>query len=141
MLMKMLQDESGFIANERVNGALFKADISGIPDNLFSSGGIGRLTEGLDISFRNIKYVKPRMDTPCMYGACTILQDSIPVESHYSWKDLKALKRNKGGIFVINIEVDGELSAQPRLLTSWHVENLPIDRIKMSPLLRLLAQP
>jgi len=37
MLKNMLQDSQGFIANIRVDGALFKADIKTLPENTFSS--------------------------------------------------------------------------------------------------------
>lgn len=38
MLTQMLADSTGFIANERVKGALFKSDICSIPD-MWCMGG------------------------------------------------------------------------------------------------------
>ncbi len=140
MLRKQLQDDTGFIVSERVDGALFKADIRSIPDNAFLTRGINKLTASLGIRFSGITYAKPRMDTPCMYGACEILEDSVAVESQLAWKDLMRIKREDGGVFCIYIEVDGAFSDRQRLVVSWDVENVPIDSIKMSPVLDLLKE-
>lgn len=139
MLRKALQTDNGFFVSERVDGALFKADIRSIPDSAFLTRGINKLLSSLGISLSGISYVKPRMDTPCMYGVCKILGDSITVESQLAWKDLKRIKREDGGVFYINIDVDGAYSDSQRLVVSWDVENLPIDGIKMSPVLDLLT--
>lgn len=138
MLRKQVQSEDGFFVSERIDGALFKADIRSIPDKVFLTKGINTLISSLGISFNNISYVKPRMDTPCMYGACEILGDSIAVESQLAWIDLKRIKREDGGVFYISIDVDGAYSNRQRLVVSWDVENAPIDSIEMSPVLDLL---
>jgi hypothetical protein len=140
MLRKQLQGENGFLVSERIDGALFKADIRSIPDSAFLTRGINKLTGSLGITFSGISYAKPRMDTPCMYGACEILGDSIAVESQLAWKDLKRIKREDGGTFYIGIEVDGAYSDRQRLIVYWDVENVPIDTIKMSPVLDLLIE-
>jgi len=139
MLRKQLQTDDDFFVSEWINGALFKADIRSIPDTAFSTKGINKLISSLGIVFSGISYVKPRMDTPCMYGGCDILEDSITVESQLAWKDLKRVKRENGGVFYISIVVDGPYSAFQRLVVSWDVENVPMDSIKMSPILDLLT--
>lgn len=140
MLREILKTEDDFFVSERIDGALFKVDIRSIPDNAFLTRGINKLISSLGISFSGISYVKPRMDTPCMYGACNILGDRIAVESQLAWKDVKRIKREDGGVFYIRIDVDGAYSDNQRLVVSWDVENLPIDGIKMSPVLDLLIK-
>ncbi|EGR5926654.1 hypothetical protein BS028_07580 [Vibrio parahaemolyticus] len=140
MLREQLQEDNGFLVSERINGALFKADIRSIPDRAFLTSGMNKLISSLGIKFCNVAYAKPRMDTPCMYGECEILGDSIAVESLLAWKDLKRIKREDGGVFYIVIEVDGSYSDRQRLVVSWDVENVPIDSIKMSPVLDLLIK-
>ena len=132
---------NGFFLSERIDGALFKANISSLPDSVFLTKGINKLIAGLGISFKGISYVKPRMDTPCMYGECEILGDSIAVEAQLAWTDLKRIKRFSGGVFYIFIAVDGAFSDMQRLIVSWDVDNVPIDSIKMSPILDLLLKP
>lgn len=140
MLRKQLQIDNGFFVSEWIDGALFKADIRSIPDSTFSTKGINKLISSLGIAFSGISYVKPRMDTPCMYGYCEILGDFIAVESQFAWKDLKRIKREDGGVFYISIDVDGAYSDFQRLVVSWDVENVSIDSIKMSPVLDLIIK-
>lgn len=140
MLREQLQEDNGFLVSERIDGALFKADIRSIPDRAFLTSGMNKLISSLGVKFCNVTYAKPRMDTPCMYGTCEILGDSIAVESLLAWKDLKRIKREDGGVFYIAIEVDGSYSDRQRLVVSWDVENVPIDSIKMSPVLDLLIK-
>jgi hypothetical protein len=140
VLRKQLQGDDDFLVSERIDGALFKSSIRSIPDSAFVTNGINKLVASLGIEFSGISYVKPRMDTPCMYGACKILGDSIAVESQFAWKDLKRIKRDDGGVFFIGIEVDGSYSDRQRLVVYWDVESVPIDTIKMSPVLDLLIE-
>lgn len=140
MLREQLQEDNGFLVSEKINGALFKADIIAIPDSAFLTKGINKLLSSLGIAFSGISYVRPRMDTPCMYGACEILGDLIAVESQLAWKDLKRIKRDNGGVFCISINVDGAFADRQRLVVSWDVENVPIDSIKMSPILHLIRK-
>lgn len=138
MLRELLKDDQGFIANEAVKGALFKAHIRDIPDGAFSTKGINKLISSLGISFRGLTYVKPRMDTPCMYGYCNILNDLIAVESQLAWKDIKRIKRENGGIFYIYLGIEKDCSFLPTMTVTWDVENIPIESIKMSPILDLI---
>jgi len=138
MLRELLEGTNGFILSERVDGALYKADIKSIPDNVFLTSGINKLLTYLGIVFKDIKYIKPRMDTPCIYGACEVLGDLIAVESQLTWKDLKRIKHQDGGVFYIRIDVDGKVSDNQRLVVSWDVENIPIETITMSPVLELI---
>ncbi len=140
MLIKQLQADNGFIASEWVDGVLFKAEIRSIPDREFCTQGMNKLIASLGIKFSDISYVKPRMDTPCMYGACDILGDSIAVESQLAWKDLMRIKRVDGGVFHISIHIEGPHSDEQRLVVSWDVENVSIDSIKMSPVIKLLKE-
>lgn len=140
MLRELLQDGNGFISSEAVKGALFKADIRDIPDGAFSTTGINKLISPLGISFSGLTYVKPRMDTPCMYGYCKILNDSIIVESQLAWTDVKRIKREEGGIFYIYLDIEQDTSFLPRMKVCWDVENVPIETIKMSPILDLLKR-
>tara|TARA_B100002049_G_C16084874_1_gene378885 strand:+ start:2040 stop:2471 length:432 start_codon:yes stop_codon:yes gene_type:complete len=140
MLLKQLQTDNGFFLSERVDGALFKADIRSIPDRAFLTSGINKLISSLDVVFSNISYAKPRMDTPCMYGFCKILGHSIAVESQLAWRDLRRIKQEDGGVFHIDINVDGAYSDFQRLIVSWDVENVPIDSIKMSPVIDLILR-
>lgn len=140
MLREQLQTDNGFFVSERINGALFKTDIRSIPDSAFVTKGINKLLSSLGIEFSGISYARPRMDTPCMYGYFEILGDSIAVESQLAWKDLKRIKRESGGVFYISINVDGAYSYRQRLVVSWDVENIPIDSIKMSPVLHLIRK-
>lgn len=136
----MLEDSQGFIANNRVDGALFKADIKKLPENTFSSRGINHAVEHLGIVFSDINYVNPRMDAPCMYGFCDILKQNVAIESHLSWKMLKEMRRREGGVFVISIVVENELSFSSRLLVKWDIEPCALESIKMSPILGLLEK-
>jgi hypothetical protein len=140
MLRKILMSDNDFFVSEKVDGALFKADIQSIPEDAFLTKGMNKLLSSLGIVFSGISYAKPRMDTPCMYGSCSILGDSIAVESQLAWKDLKRIKREDGGVFYISIHVDGAYSARNRLVVSWDVEKQPIDSIKMSPIIDLLIE-
>lgn len=67
MLKHLLRDKTGFIAQERVFGALFKANIRELDESVFSTKGINKLVSHLGISFGGILYCRPRMDTPCLY--------------------------------------------------------------------------
>ena len=140
MLRKQLETAHGFLVSETIDGVLFKADISTIPDAAFDTRGINRLLGPLGITLKDIRYVRPRMDTPCIYGACEIIGDLVAVESCLTWKDLKRMKRQHGGVFYISINVDGAYSDQQRLLISWDVESVPMDSLVMSPVVDLLAE-
>lgn len=139
MLGEMFEDQTGYISSEKVDGALFKANITDIPDKYFSKSGMNKLLSELGVKFTNMSYVKPRMDTPCMYGSCEVLGDPIAVESLLSWKDLKSIKQGDGGIFSIEIFVQYEGSFLSRLMVTWDVEQVDIESIPMSPILSLIT--
>ncbi|EGR4074772.1 hypothetical protein DDO73_17080 [Vibrio cholerae] len=138
MLKDLLRDNTGFIAQERVFGALFKANIRELDESVFSTKGINKLVSHLGITFGGILYCRPRMDTPCLYGACTILGDKVAVESALSWKELKRIQRQEGGVFCIYIEIQKETSFNPRLVVYFEVEKASISSIKLSPVLDLI---
>ena len=91
MLSEMLQDDTGFIARDWVDGALLVTPIKGMCNRDFSARGINKLLSPLDIKISCVSYVKPRAEAPCLYGTCHILGEIISVESMFSWSDLKRM--------------------------------------------------
>jgi len=133
--MKTERNSDAFIGSENVDGGIFKKRVGDIPDNLFCTKGINTLIKHLGIKIDGLTYVKPRIDTPCMYGQMTIFNKPIGLESYYSWKDIIRMKKdNPDGVFIIFIYIMNETSFLENVTVSWSVENLPIESVKMSPL-------
>ena len=84
MLTTTLKDADGFIANQSVYGALFKVDLTSLPDGTLSTRGFNRLLDKTGIKFADVTYVNPRAECPSLYGCCVILNERINLESNYS---------------------------------------------------------
>ena len=138
MLSEMLQDDTGFIARDWVDGALLVTPIKGMCNRDFSARGINKLLSPLDIKISCISYVKPRAEAPCLYGTCHILGEIISVESMFSWSDLKRMRRDGAGLFMVWITMENDTGLGPRLVLSFEVETEPMRVVTMSPVLNII---